>query len=204
MASSQTDFPRASAQVLFSANFVAIVVAVLFQWRLSDLFTLYWLELVALAILTIVQMQTARAEGAFAKSPGYLIVLFLAHYGTFCVMYRATIAYFFKDSIAQEWFWAVVWVPLAALIVAHVVSFSRDYLPREAAATAPFHAMWIPYLRELPVHVPLLVAVAVVQGGSGARNEVLVFGASKMMADVIAHAVYHSRIATRRHTTRST
>ncbi len=198
MPPSNAPFPKASVQVVFSANFVALVVASLSNWQLSDLITLYWLELVALAPLTLVQMARARATGAFAKSRAYLIVLFGAHYGTFCVVYRALTVYLFGGSAAADWFWLMVWAPLAALIVAHVLSLRRDYLPNEAASTSPFDAMWIPYLRELPVHVPLLLAVVAVYGGSGARNEVLLFGAGKTIADVIAHAVYHTRIAPRR------
>jgi hypothetical protein len=203
MPPSQNVFPRASIQVVFSANFVAIVVAALSGWRLSDLVTLYWLELVALGGVTLIQMRFARAAGTFAKSRGYLVVLFVAHYGTFCVIYRAAIVYLFGGAASAEWYWLIVWAPLAALVIAHLLSFRRDYLPNEAAATSPFDAMWIPYLRELPVHVPLLIAILAAYGGSGTRNEVLLFGAGKTIVDFIAHAVYHTRVAPRRNSAHS-
>lgn len=188
--------PSVSAQIVFSANFVAVVTAALFGWRLSDLFTLYWLELIALGAVAIIQMRHARATGTFQKSRGYILILFLAHYGTFCVVYRAVLMSMFgANTPPAEWFWALVWLPFTALVAAHGFSFRRDFLPNEAIHVSPFDAMWIPYLRELPVHVPLLAAIALIQPNPAARNAVLGVACAKTALDVAAHLYYHTRLA---------
>jgi hypothetical protein len=184
--------------VLFVANIAAIVVALVFSWRLNDLVTLYWLELIAVGFITLLQMRAAIGAGTFAKSPGYLIVLFVAHYGTFCVLYRTATDVIFDRAESAPWFWAAIWPALAIIISAHIVSLRRDYLDDEAVATSRFDAMWIPYFRELPVFIPLLIALALVDGGSVARSETVLFGLGKTTIDAIAHVVYHTRIAKRR------
>ena len=188
--------PSVSAQVVFSANFVAVVTAAVFRWRLSDLLMLYWLELIALGAVAIFQMRHARAAGTFQKSRGYVLIQFLAHYGTFCVVYRAVLMSLFGASTPPaDWFWALVWLPLAALVIAHGLSFRRDFLPNEARNVSPFDAMWIPYLRELPVHVPLLAAIALIQPDPAARTVVLGAAGAKTALDVAAHLYYHTRLA---------
>jgi len=181
---------------VFSANFVALVVAAVSGWRLNDLITLYWLELVALAGITIYQVRRATRAGTFGKSLGYITILFVTHYGTFCVLYRAImIRIFGADAVAANWYWLIVWLPLTALVTAHWLSLRRDYLPHQAAALSPYDAMWIPYLRELPVHIPLLIAIAVFHPDTSARFVVLFFGTVKLLLDVGAHVLYHTRIA---------
>jgi hypothetical protein len=190
--------PVASMRASFAANAVAIVAAMLFRWRLHDLVTLYWLEIVFLAGLTVVQMWRSTGIGAFAKSRGYLTILFVTHYGTFCVVYRAFIVQWFDAAAAADWYWLVVWVPFIALAAAHIVSFRRDYLVNEAAVVSPFDVMWIPYLRELPVHLPIIVGLVIAGSNSVGLAPVVVFGVAKTLLDAGAHAFYHARLVPRR------
>jgi hypothetical protein len=189
------NFPTVSLPCVVFANAACAVMAWALNWELNGLLTLYWLELIAIGFITLRQMRRASRAGTLAKSRGYLAIFFIAHYSTFCVIYRAALVYLLSGQLVNApAYWIVVWLPLAALIGAHVVSYRRDYLPREAAGRSPFDAMWIPYLRELPLQVPMLVALTFVPDGHRAGTAVLLFGAGKTMADAVAHVLYHSRI----------
>lgn len=184
-----------STPALIAANAVAIVVATVGGWSLGDLFRLYLIELVAVGVITLGQIRTASKPGAFAKSPGYLLIFFVAHYGSFCVFYLALLPRIVADfgAVAVN-FWIVVIVPAVAFAVAHAVSFVSDYLPREASRISSLQAMVLPYARELPVHLPLILAAAFLSGVIPAHQAAIGFAVAKTAIDVFAHITLHRRL----------
>lgn len=184
-----------STPALIAANAVAVLTAAIGGWTLGDLFRLYLIELVVVGLVTLLQIRTASKPGAFAKSRGYLLIFFIAHYGSFCVFYLALLPQIVADfgAVAPN-FWIVVAVPAAALAAAHAVSYVADYLPREASRISGVQAMVLPYARELPVHVPLILAAAFLSGVLPGHSAAIGFAVGKTAADVFAHITLHRRL----------
>jgi hypothetical protein len=77
---------------------------------------------------------------------------------------------------------------------AHVVSYRNDYVPREATRVSAVQAMVLPYARELPVHIPLILAAALLSGTLSAHAAAIGFALAKTLADVGTHIALHRRL----------
>lgn len=185
-----------STPALIAANSVAVVTAAVAGWTLGDLFRLYLIELVAVGAIALAQMRRAAKPGALAKSRGYQAIFFVAHYGSFCVFYLALLPWLVADfGAVAEYYWLIVWIPAAALAAAHVVSYQHDYLAREAVRISPLQAMFLPYARELPVHLLVILAAAILSGSVPAHQAAIGFALGKTLLDVITHISLHRRLS---------
>jgi hypothetical protein len=183
-----------SAVALLAANATALLTAALAGWSLGDLFRLYWFELIALGFLTLAQIHYARRPGALAKSRGYQSIFFVAHYGTFCVMYYAIL----PSLLGGRWadgphFWLTVGIPAAALGAAHFAAFRLDFLRVEAPHVSAIQAMLLPYAREVPVHLPLLAVAMFLPEDLPSLKVTLLFAFGKTLADVAVLRLRQSR-----------
>lgn len=190
--------PKVSTAAIGLANLFPFVLVLAFGWRIPSLLFLYWCELVVVGIFSIAQMRRARVAGPFGKSIGYQIIFFVAHYGTFCVMYRALLVRLFWAGAAfPSTFWVVIWLALAGLAFAHYVSFQRDFLVAERGRITPFVAMWLPYFREVPVHAGLLTAAWLLGAVTNTLASAAAFVLVKFVVDSVVHLVYHHTVITR-------
>ncbi len=182
------------AAILF-ANIAALSTAWIAGWGLGELFRLYWIELVAVGVVAFFQIRSARRPGALAKSRGYQGIFFVAHFGTFCVAYGALLSSILDERWEVEpLFWLVVMIPAAALAGAHVIVYRVDFLRREAAFVSSMEAMFLPYLRVLPVQTPLVVAAAILPANISGPSAAILFALGKTVADLATYVVRRRRI----------
>lgn len=184
-----------STPVLIAANSAVVATAALGGWMRNELFRVYLLELVVVGLIGMLQIHRAAKPGALAKSRGYLLIFFVAHYGTFCALYFALLprlAWPDFEALAPE-DWMLVLLCVAALAAAHATSFVFDYLPREALRISSMQANFLPYARVLPVQLPL-IAAAILAPTDGGAGEAIVFALAKTVADVITHIALHRRL----------
>jgi len=175
---------------LILSNAVASVTAWVAGWGLGELFRLYWFELVAVGVVALFQIRTARRPGPFVKSRGYQGIFFVAHYGTFCVAYGATMS----AILGARWdvepvFWLVVWIPVIALCGARAIEFRIDFLRREAAFVSPMQAMVLPYLRVVPVLAPIAIAAAALPESLPATAIAVLLSLGKLAAEAAAYGL---------------
>lgn len=190
--------PKASTIALLLANLVPIALVLALEWTVPMLLHLYWFELIVVGLFTIAQMRRAHSAGPLAKSLGYQIIFFVAHYSTFCVIYRVLLVQLIWEGAPfPPAFWLAFAIPLLALAAAHLVSYRKDFLAGERGRLTPFQSMWLPYYREAPVHVVLVTAALLMKPAQIGLAATFAYAILKLAADAGTHVVYHHALLTR-------
>lgn len=177
-----------SRTTLIFANALVAIPVLVGRWTPATVLRVFWWELIPLGILGIAWIAGARARGPFQKSRGYQVIFYVAHYSTFCVIYRAALARtVWSELPAPNWFWLWILPIVLVLAVPHVVSFRKDYRQGADRYVSTTRAMVMPYYRAVPLHGVLIVLVlllpATAVGG-------LLLVAAKTLTDVLFAAWY--------------
>lgn len=200
---------RPAVLALVLANLVPFVGVVAFGWSGYDLFALYWVENLVIALFTVLRFWTAAPGGERPPLPALLFVtpFFLVHYGMFTFVHGVFIHAFFgredhgATSIAAgpllllDHAVSATGVGVLSLLVSHGVSFVTNFL-RHERLTANFNQlMFAPYGRVVAMHVTLIAggALLMVLGSQTALVALLVV--AKTVADLLAHIAEHRRAA---------
>jgi len=187
---------------LLAANVLAVAVALWQNWGPAPLMLLYWAQSVIIGVsnvFRIVSLDRFSTENftindksvePTAATKLQVAGFFALHYGFFHLVYLVFIATSSRGApLLDFWFFACT----AAFALNHVWSYryNRD-LDRQGTPNIGT-LMFTPYVRIVPMHFTI-IAGGLMQGGHGT---LLLFGALKTAADVVMHAVEHSRLSRR-------
>ena len=193
---------RGSVAGIVVANLVTLAIAWWQQWPLALLLWPYWIQNVIIGwysrrrILELRQF-SLEGTGGFSK-PGWsdddirreTAKFFVIHFGFFHLAYFFFLfAYTFGSRMTGL---DAVWILALALPFAltHRASYLRTReLDREGRPNMGM-VMFLPYLRVFPMHLMILLGMALDAG-----DAILLFGALKTGADVAMHALEHRILA---------
>lgn len=181
---------------LITANLGALAVAYYTGMSLRDLMLVYWIQSVVigmssfLRILNLDRFDTANFEinGKPAQETvtdkRKVALFFLGHYGLFHVIYFVFIVFENRGTLGAPGSYF-----LCALAFAASHGHSLVHNIRRDAGGRPNIGilMFLPYARIVPMHL-VIVFGAHVSAGTGAF---FLFGALKIVADVVMHTVEH-------------
>ena len=213
-----------SLWVLVAANLVPIAGAVFWDWQVRDVVYLYWIENLvvgAFAILRILAgtpdaMQMFAGSGAFRDAaPGSrlllgklaVIVLFLLHYGAFCVGHRVFLGALFPappGAASHTALGSLTGLPLdrnalvaiAAIAASHAYSFLRNYLGRGEYRHPDFgEIMTQPYKRIFITQMFILAGGFLVQAFNLPLAALVVFVGLKIAFDGYFHRAERKALA---------
>lgn len=175
--------PLLSSVALVAVNLLPAAAVAAGWLSLGDVFVVYWLENVAVWMVTTVKVATARApEPADSRSTlngrplhlvpaGAIAGFFALHYGIFTFGHGifAFVMAFIADGELHGRYWLLTGL---AFVVSHVVSLVVNWFGEdERSRTSPSKAMWQPYPRMLVLHVAIIGAFFLVlrdqSAGSG-------------------------------------
>ncbi|WP_110182827.1 DUF6498-containing protein [Nocardioides solisilvae] len=135
---------------------------------LGDVFVVYWMENVAVWLVTVVKVATSRAPEPTDSSltlngrPAHLVPraalagFFALHYGIFTLVHGAFafVMAFVADGELHARYWFLTGL---AFVVSHLVSLAVNWFGEDERSEVPAsRAMWQPYPRMLVLHVAIL------------------------------------------------
>lgn len=185
---------KPAALALAAVNSLILIGPLLLDWNLHALFTLYWIELVVIGMFNIVKMLKAVQLGELGKSRSYQVIFFIAHYATFCVLYRGAMQLTMggPESLSAAALLGLA-IGVAFLTLSHGLSFTINYIGlKEFARTSSLKQMWAPYRRVLPVQAIIVPGVLVIARWDGGHLALIALVAAKTIADIWAHLREHS------------
>jgi hypothetical protein len=191
-----------SVFMLIAANLLALAIAWFTGMSLRDLMLVYWMQSVIIGISSFVRIVSLkrfsvanfeindRPVEETPQSKWQVASFFALHYGIFHAVYLGFLAF---EGESQAHPAAGMGYFLCALVFAANHGYSLFQNIRRDARGRPNIGtlMFLPYARIVPMHVTIL-AGGVVWGGAQAFA---IFGALKIVADVVMHTVEHHVLA---------
>jgi hypothetical protein len=189
-----------SGIALIAANLLPLAGVVFLGWDLAEIVLLYWAESAVIAFYTALKMAVVGKLLAVVSVP-----FFLAHFGGFMAMHFLFIYMFFIRGIAASGpepaalealrtTFVPLWVPLAALVVSHGVSFRTNFLGRREHASTTMNAlMTAPYNRIIVMHLTLIVGGWIILGLGSTTGALALLIVIKTFVDFTAHRKEHRR-----------
>lgn len=184
---------------LVLANLAALATALWFDWPPSALLWPYWLQSLVIGGFAVRRMLTAprictkgftsNGKPVPATRAGRVqtAIFFTIHYGLFHLVYAGFIAGSGGWPVGMD-LWATLAL-VATFAWGHANSYRRN---RGAEDTVPVNlgtAMFLPYLRVIPMHLTILFG-GVALGGGGTWA-LLLFTGLKTVSDVAMHYAEH-------------
>jgi hypothetical protein len=161
------------------------------HWSLILLFFPYWVQSVVIGVSSFLRLcHVNRLEAA---------AFFAAHYGIFHLVYLSFILISLKlgelpnkvpvPPLTEN---DIVWLALASLafVVTHHLSYRRNIERDRQGAPSTERLMVIAYARIVPMHLTLIIGLAM-----GYAGALVLFGLLKTVADVLAHLAEHRWLA---------
>ena len=197
-----------TAIVLMLVNLIPIVGVFAFDWNVGTILAIYWLENVAIGVINVFKIIAARGDGSAEEAtvaPKLILVpFFCVHYGGFAAGHAAFVFGFFGgaegfamdslDSAVASI--AALWVPFAAMLVSHLLSFFLNFLGRgEYLVKTPMDMMFAPYARVVVLHVTILFGGMIVMFLGSPKPVILLLVLAKTFGDTHFHLREHNRIA---------
>lgn len=199
---------RLSGLFLIGANLIPLLGAILWDWSILEIVSVYWAENLVIGVFTVFRLFTVHPQdsgpGAWATRIG-LSAFFTFHYGIFCLVHGAFVFSLLGEgrgfpgwsNVAPLFQGTMKWAMLA-LIVSHGVSFFWNYLGRGENRESSFDAqMMAPYPRIVVLHLAILFGAFAIQllGQPLALLLILVIG--KTVLDLKLHQRAHRRLPER-------
>jgi hypothetical protein len=183
---------------LLGANLFALVLALVEGWALGTLMWIYWAQSVIIGlfnffrILSLDRFSTEglRMNGRLVKPTRgtqlQVAFFFLFHYGFFHVIYAVFLASSLTVRGSEGTLLALC---IGVFFVNHLFSFGYNLRELRAGKPNLGYLLFFPYARILPLHLTIVFGLMLAGGPLG----LLVFLGLKTVADLIMHAVEHSR-----------
>jgi hypothetical protein len=180
-----------STWLVVLVNLAVLALAWWQHWSLILLFFPYWVQSVFIGIFSFRRMRLvgSRETAQF----------FAMHYGIFHLTYLGFITISLgkgelpnKVPVPPMTENDIVWLALASLAfaVTHYLSYRRNLERDRRGAPSTERLMLIPYARVIPMHLTLIVGLAM-----GYTGALLLFGLLKTAVDVLAHLAEHRWLA---------
>lgn len=209
---------RASVISLLVANFVPILMAIVFRWDVAGVVMFYWFENLIVGFYAILRMAFAKGDGlgeiemkGVGTTKFFLIPFFTAHYGIFCLVHGSFIfmfaglsrsgGFFGSSSIESDFnpFSAAlesldigVVISLLFLLASHGISFKRNYIDRgEYKQAHPILEMFRPYKRIVLLHVCIIFGGILTFLLGSFMPLVILLMVGKTLLDLALHSVSH-------------
>lgn len=187
-----------SSAALVVANLIPLVGVLAGGWRVYDVLVLFWAENVIIGLYNVVKLLAVGAvrgeRGAFP-----LAAFFTVHYGIFAAVHGAFVFTLFGPAGGEpeQMARAVVsdaslFVPLAALVLSHGVSFVANFLVGgEIGRVRTGQLMAAPYARVVVLHVTLIFGGFAVAAAGAPVAALALLVALKIVVDLAAHVAEH-------------
>lgn len=208
---SHIDLKQPSVISLLVFNLIIMVLAIIFQWSVSEMVILYWVENLIIGFYNIIKMYMARGtmkpiesttrindhEVAMKTLSGpaartMLTFFFMVHYYGFCVGHGIFVFNFFgKEAFIDGY--SALYLGVICLFISHGISILFNYIrPKKYLETNVAKQMLKPYIRIVFVHIYIFIGGAVA-GLFGADSWVMIipFIGLKIFIDLISHTLEH-------------
>ena len=185
-----------SIWLLIAVNAVALGIAHWQQWPLTQLMLLYWAQSIAIGlsyVLRILSLEKFSTEGftindqAVDPTPETkrkVAGFFAFHFGFFHVIYFVFLLAAPKTQARIDaWFWLCI----LAFALNHFWSYRYNREVDRRGTPNIGTLMATPYARIIPMHLTIVT-------GSFLGKSLLLFGALKILADVVMHLIEHAQL----------
>lgn len=139
--------------LLVLVNLIPLVGVLFFDWQVIELMVLFWAENVVIGVLYIarlVVLYRTRQQGSLLFS----IVFFTFHFGAFCLGHLVFILSLFHPGDPSGFSVLVLLLPLAALLVSHLMSFQLNFIGQGEYRRVDEQSLMIgPYKRVVVLHL---------------------------------------------------
>jgi len=185
-----------STLALIVSNFLPVIGALYFNWRLGDIMVLYWAESAVIAIFNVAKMVyinkwMGAISGLFFLShfSGFMAVHFLFIYGLFIEGLHHTTDGSLK---AVAGLFISLWPALLALFISHGISFATNFVgQREYERITLQQQMKAPYRRIVLMQVTLILGGFIIALLDDPLPVILLFILAKIIMDTRAHLKEH-------------
>lgn len=196
---------RPAVIALIFANLVPLIGVAAYGWSSYDLFALYWVENLVIALFTVLRFWTAAPQGRMPPIAALLFLtpFFLVHYGLFTYVHGVFIHAFLGGDegsipdgpslLLEHTLQGSGAIAAIALLGSHGVSFVTNYLLHERRHANLAALMFAPYGRVVAMHLTLLVGGALLLLFGSPTVLVALLVVAKTVADLAAHALEHRR-----------
>lgn len=190
-----------STFILLAANAVTIVMAMVFNWDLSELIWIYWFQSIIIGFYQGRRMMALKKfstqdikmnDKPVPETPAgkrSTVVFFACHYGFFHVFYLVFLLLTARFELSRIG-WICFGVSIAFFAINHHYSFVANR-ERDSKRTPKLGAMmFFPYLRVFPMHLTIILGVHFTEAGVSYLT-LLLFLLLKTASDVAMHMIEH-------------
>ena len=219
----QKEKDNLSLLALIGANLIPLVGIFLFDWDVTFIVILYWIENLIAGFYNILKMALLKMDQA-ANNMGKLFIIpfFCVHYGGFCAGHGFFLIHFFKIGTGSspfnntnEWWgpfifiqlllsviakiWAskppgMIWA-IIGLTVSHGVSFVENYIFRQEYKTSSLKKlMHQPYQRIIVMHIAIIAGSIFVMKLNSPLPLLIILILLKIFFDLHLHKKSHTQI----------
>ncbi|MCA8964378.1 MAG: hypothetical protein H6838_14740 [Planctomycetes bacterium] len=198
---------RPAVLAIVLANLVPFVGVLGFGWSSYDLFALYWVENLVVALFTVLRFWTAEPGGESPPLPALLFMtpFFLVHYGMFTFVHGVFIQAFLGDQqrleavglpfgpllLLQHALAGAGALAVLGLLISHGVSFVTNFLRHERQHAELNRLMFAPYGRVIAMHLTLLAGGALLLASGSPTLMTALLVVAKTVVDIAAHRREH-------------
>lgn len=187
---------------LVLSNLMPVFGVLFFDWDLSSILILFWLENAVIGLYTLLKIASAKGvpqqpiisdfgKNRYHYSKTFYILFFVVHYGMFTGVHGLFVYYFFgTTNLSYENFA----VPLMGLFASHGISYWSNFIQKGEYITAsPDRQMFSPYKRVLVMHFTVMLGGGFAKiGGWFALPALLILVILKIVVDVFSHLYEHN------------
>lgn len=206
---------------LLLANLLPLVGVYLWDWNITDLVMLYWLENAVVGLYTVLSMIVAspreQAWWAGLASKLFTVPFFVVHYGVFWVVHGVFLNSFFGQAApfspaggpAAGFIFSspimqlttrtdlFAW-PLSLMLVSHGIAFVTNFIGKgEFRAVSAPQMMMRPYGRVVVLHVSIVLGGFLALSVGPSMGVLVLFVLMKIVVDIAAQLREERRVEAR-------
>ena len=202
---------------LILINLVIAVFAILRDWSLYEMLSLFWIENLIIGAFNILKMAMGKMDLGVKQKDAqlplgclriFLIPFFIIHYFIFCLVHGVFIYRLFGPEAMEGSVPIFKLIPLPetgimdwailGLIISHLISFIVNFIgKKEYKQTTVPQLMFGPYKRIVLIHVFIIACgFLMIQVGGKSFWFMILFFAGKLILDLLQHQWSHKRKVT--------
>lgn len=199
--------------ILIAANIIPLIGVLFYQWDLTAVMLLYWLENIVIGIINVLRLLFLANDSAFySRLPS--IFFFICHYGIFCAAHGTLLFELLELDIegfagafsplnilaqVQNIFIAIyllvgdkIILALFAMVLSHTISLIYHYfLEGERYQLTVAKVMKMPYKRIMALHIGLIAGAFLLEKLGSPIYLLSALVAAKIFVDVFYHRKEH-------------
>jgi hypothetical protein len=188
---------------LLIVNIFPIIGVTFFNWDLSSIIFLYWLENIVIGFYTVLKMIRIENKNYIGKSlqkdgqtKEYmlkipLILFFIVHYGMFTLGHGIFLIFLLTPNLKMS---GTILVGLVSLFISHGISYQRNFINKsEFKKKSSILQMFAPYPRVIIMHLTVLFgSYLMISLNLKTFGALLILITSKTAVDLITHIIVHN------------